>query len=40
MALKEWLGGNDAALGDAEYCLWLQTECCDLPSFASTRFSA
>jgi hypothetical protein len=37
MALKEWLGGNDAALRDAEYCLWLQTFVLRPPVF---RFDA
>lgn len=41
MALNRWMGGNDVALKDAEvkvdaliakYCLWLRTECCDVPT--------
>jgi hypothetical protein len=41
MALHRWMGGNDVALKDAEkkvdaliakYCLWLRTECCDMPT--------
>jgi hypothetical protein len=40
MALAKWMKGNDAALKDAEvkmdaliakYCVWLTTECCELP---------
>jgi hypothetical protein len=39
MALKEWLGGNDAALRDAEYCLWLQTFVLRPPVFRFDAFS-